>query len=295
MRRITIKAFAKINLALDVLGKRSDGYHEVDMVMQGINLHDVVEITTAEAEIQLSCTLPELGCAEDNLAYAAALLLQKNYPQVRGLSIHLHKNIPLAAGLAGGSADAAAVLIGVNELYELGLDLAGLQELGARLGSDVPFCLNPLTARARGRGEIMSPLPECPPLWLVLCKPSFGAATAEVYRHLSRVTVPARPDTAKVIAALERQDSNHLLLEAGNVLEYATFDLYPVLREYAQEMMARGSSRVLMSGSGPTLLGFASDESAARMLADALKKEDRKIFVCRTLQRGDLAERISRV
>ncbi|MDX9872077.1 MAG: 4-(cytidine 5'-diphospho)-2-C-methyl-D-erythritol kinase [Clostridia bacterium] len=294
MRKIIVKAFAKINLSLNVLRKRADGFHEVDMVMQGISLHDVVEITNALEGVTLTCNLPELETGEENLACRAALLLQKKYLQARGLKIHLHKNIPLAAGLAGGSSDAAAVLAGVNALYQLGLNQTQLEELGAQIGSDVPFCLNPLTARARGRGEIIESLPVCPPLSLVLLKPSFGVATGDVYRHLSKVTVQERPETQKVISALEKKQRQNLLSALGNVLEYATFDLHPVLRELRQEMLDQGASQVLMSGSGPTLLGFAPGETAVKELGASLRQAGREIFICRTLLPEDLAERIRR-
>lgn len=292
MERLIIKAFAKINLALDVLGKRKDGYHGVEMVMQGIDLYDLVELEKAKDGISLTCSIQDLETDSRNLAYRAAELLINNYKQVSAVKIHLNKRIPLAAGLAGGSSDAAAVLLGMNELFGIGLTLNKMEELAAELGSDVPFCLKPLTAIAQGRGELVKEITACPRLWLALLKPNFGVSTREVYEHLHNITIKKRPDIKEVLRAIENQHAQDLISAAENVLEYATFDLYPQLNEYKQELISAGAQRVMMSGSGPTLIAFSQNELSARRIMDMLNKTNRKIFICRTLEQKDFDTRV---
>jgi 4-diphosphocytidyl-2-C-methyl-D-erythritol kinase len=291
MKKLTIKAFAKINLALDVIGKRKDGYHEVEMVMQGINLHDIVELEAIEG-ITLTCSIPELETGQGNLAYQAALLLKKRFNCIPGVKINLIKRIPIAAGLAGGSADAAAVLLGMNELFQIGLTLAELEKLAAELGSDVPFCLHPLTALAQGRGEIIKELATCPVLDLVLIKPSFDVSTKEIYEHLQNVSVINRPNIKEVVHALENKQIQEMIEEAGNVLEYATYDLYPQLREYYNHMIAKGAKKVMMSGSGPTLIAFLPNQFPVQKMATAMNKFGWRIHTVRTLIEEDLKGRM---
>ncbi|PKM90043.1 MAG: 4-(cytidine 5'-diphospho)-2-C-methyl-D-erythritol kinase [Firmicutes bacterium HGW-Firmicutes-12] len=293
MKKLTIKAFAKINLALDVLGKRKDGYHEVEMVMQGINLHDIVELEAVEEKgITLTCSIPELETGQGNLAYQAAVLFKKNFKQVSGVKIRLYKRIPIAAGLAGGSADAAAVLIGMNKMFQIGLTLAELEKLAAELGSDVPFCLHPLTALAQGRGEVITELTTSPILELVLLKPPFNASTKEVYGHLQNISVLKRPNIKEVVNAIETKRVEALVKATGNVLEYSTFDLYPQLKEYCKEIMAKGAEKVIMSGSGPTLIAFFSDELPIYKMIPTKDVLGWGIFKVRTLIKEDLEGRM---
>lgn len=291
MKRIIIKAFAKINLALDVLGKRQDGYHEVETIMQGIDLHDIIALEPAPQGINLSCNWKELGTGPSNLAYRAAGLLMKNY-NISGVKIHLEKKIPLAAGLAGGSTDAAAVLLGINQLFSLGLSMEKLQELAATLGSDVPFCLSPLTALARGRGEVINELSPCPQLRLVLLKPSFGVSTKEVYEHIDKVKISRRPNVQELIRAIKSQNINLLFTSIGNVLEYSTFDLYPQMRFFRQELLDKGASSVMMSGSGPTMVAFLQDTMSAHQMVTVLKKQYGHVFATVTLRQEDIDERM---
>ena len=292
MGSITVKAYAKINLALDVLGIRGDNFHEVEMVMQGINLYDELELeVTSGSGIQLDCPYPDTGPLTENLAYRAAKLLQGKYGLTQGIHITLRKNIPVAAGLAGGSADGAAVLLGLNVLLALGLSPKSLQELASQLGSDVPFCLWPFTAIARGRGELISEVP-CPPtLWMVLCKPPYGVSTARVYQNLQKVSVTRRPDISSLLTALAEKDIEQAYDKMVNVLEYSTFALHPDLYEQAQEIAKIGARRVIMAGSGPTLVAFTQGEAEALALAKSLQKPGWSIIVARTLGIGDLRER----
>lgn len=282
MKSISLKAYAKINLTLDVLGKRADGYHDVKMIMQGINLYDIVTLESCENGITLSCDVTGLGEDRKNLAYRAAELMLLHYPQIKGLRITLEKRIPVAAGLGGGSADAAAVILGVNELYDLGLTKERLQEIALHLGSDVPFCLFPCTALAEGRGERLTDIVPCPLLWLVLVKPSFGVATKEVYENLKNVTIKKRPDTRAALRAIEETDIELLYCSMGNVLEYSTFALYPDLQRLVDELILLGAKKVMMSGSGTTLLMFMNNEDDARAAALCCSKAGRDVIVTRT-------------
>lgn len=287
-----MKGYAKINLTLDVLGKRDDGYHEVAMIMQGIELHDLITLEKRQTGITLEINVPELSSGPDNLAYRAATLLQKDFPDIAGVHIKLTKEIPVAAGLAGGSTDAAAVLLGLNRLYDMGLSLDDLRTYGARLGSDVPFCLHPLTGLATGRGEMIRELPPCPPLWLVLVKPPFGVSTKEVYGHLKEVIIKERPSLKRALAALETGDLGLLYQSMANVLEYATFDLYPELRDWLEELRDLGAKKAMMSGSGPTLIAFMENESEAKELASCWIKPGWQVVVTRSLGPRDLDRRI---
>lgn len=298
MKKIVCKAYGKVNLTLDVLGRRSDGYHEVLTILQGISLHDLVSLEIGEShensgqDIQLTCNIPQLSTGPENLAYRAAEMLREDFPQLGRIKIHLTKRIPLAAGLAGGSADAAAVLLGLNSLAGLGLSMADLRTYAARLGSDVPFCLEPLTAIGQGRGEQIRECAPAPELWLTLAKPPFSVAAKDAYENLHKVTITNRPQTEKVLEGLNRQDEDLMYAHMGNVLEDATFFLHPELREWKREMEELGAAKVLMSGSGPTLIGFFPTREEAQRLAVSLNKPEWDIAVARTITRDDLAERV---
>lgn len=283
MSKILIKAYAKINLTLDVLGKRADGYHEIRTIFQGISLHDQVYIEKGEKGIELSCSIPELGTGAENLAYKAAQSLIEEFPQIFGIKIHLDKKIPLAAGLAGGSTDAAAVLVGINQLYKLGLSLAQLRQYGAKLGSDVPFCLYPLTAIGEGRGEILHQCPSCPELWLVVAKPPFSVSTKDVYQHISWADLATRPEIAKVIQGMEEKDKELIYEHIANTMEYSTFDLYPQLEGWKKEIEQLGAKKVIMSGSGPSLLAFTENKQAAEKLASSINKPGWSVEVASTV------------
>jgi len=296
MPKIICKAYGKINLTLDVLGKRPDGYHDILTLFQGISLYDEIILTKVDPDVEelvLTCDLAGLSTGPDNLAYQAALLLRENFPQIVGLRIEILKRIPLAAGLAGGSSDAAAVLLGLNRLYNLELSMKELGKLGARLGSDVPFCLNPLTLIGEGRGERLSEAGNpCPELWLVLCKPPFGVSTKEVYQHFSEVQVTQRPDLAGALVGLQSGDRKLLYASLGNNLEDATFALYPQLSIWAQEITALGAEKVMMAGSGPTLMAFVKNKKEAEKLKSSFEKPNWSVEVVRTITSEDLKGRM---
>ncbi|SHK34685.1 4-(cytidine 5'-diphospho)-2-C-methyl-D-erythritol kinase [Desulforamulus aeronauticus] len=274
---LTIKAHGKINLTLDVLSRRPDGYHDVEMIMQSIALHDTLRIEDQEEEIMLTAAGQPVSIDEDNLIIKAARLLQQQTGTQRGAKIHLQKEIPVAAGLAGGSTDAAATLRGLNELWQLGLSRKQLMELGVRLGADVPFCLLGGTAIARGIGEELTPLPAAPNFGVVLVKPAFGVSTAAVYRGLNVASLRQHPRTNSMVDALRFGQLSAVADELGNVLESVTLGLYPELQEIKETLTEVGCQGVLMSGSGPTIFGLTEDAAAAIKLARQLALPNCKV------------------
>lgn len=279
MAKIEIKARAKINLTLDILGKRPDGYHEVEMVMQAIELHDIVTLEEKSTGIEVTTDHPSLVSEQDNIAYKSAWLLKDEFGIDKGIKIHIHKNIPVAAGLAGGSTDAAAVLKGLNRLWDLELGEEQLAARGAMIGSDVPFCLRGGTALAQGRGELLSYLPDAPELWLVLAKPALEVSTAEVYRYYEPLKVSKRPDTTAMIRSLRERDSGGILENLVNVLESVTLDRYPVVLELKNALEKAGVRHALMSGSGPTVFGIVREHQEAQEIARRLKETVPGIFI----------------
>ena len=265
-----VTARAKINLALDVLHKRSDGYHEVAMVMQAIALADRIELREQACGITLATNAPGLDCGPTNLACRAAALIAETCGVTRGIHIILDKVIPVAAGLAGGSTDAAAVLTGLNRLWHLGLDRTKLSELAASLGSDVPFCLRGGTMLATGRGEKMTPLPDLPAVWVVLAMPPVEVSTAWVYGRYRPEAIDKHPDIAGMTACLEKKDLAGVAGKLGNVLESVTVPAYPEIARLKTYMCEYGAMASLMSGSGPTVFGLAADQAQARRIAAAL-------------------------
>lgn len=280
-----LKANAKVNLALDILYKRADGYHEVAMVMQSIDLHDTVTISSAE-EITVICDCAELN-GENNLAYRAAILLRDTFNITRGAKIELIKRIPIAAGLAGGSADAAAVLHGLNRLWGLNLSLSELAKLGAALGSDIPFCLYGGTMLATGRGEILKPLPALPSCPLVLVKPPVAVSTAWAYQNYRPSAVERRPNIDTMLACLRHADFAGVCGAVGNVLESVTISAYPEIGIIKQRLKQLGAPAVLMSGSGPTVFALCHDDRQAATIATAMAESELyQVIVTRTVEKG---------
>lgn len=269
---LKLNAYAKINLTLDVLCKRTDGYHEVSMVMQSIDLADQVTLRAQDGNITVEVNIPALACDHTNLAYKAAALLQEKFQINKGVHITLEKNIPMAAGLAGGSANAAAVLQGLNLLWELGLSQQQLEELGAMLGSDIPFCLRGGTVLASGRGEVLTPLAPVPECYVVLAKPDICVSTATTYKEYCQENVCAHPNNDHVIDALRRQDMPAIIDGLCNVLESVTIKRHPIIADIKQHMLDFGAMNSLMSGSGPTVFGLAPDEQSAQAIYDKLKQ-----------------------
>lgn len=281
--KLLVRAPAKINLSLDVLYKRNDGYHEVEMVMTTIDLADRLELTLLEdSKIRICSHNRFVPDDERNLAYQAAKLLQDTFSVREGVQISIEKNIPVAAGLAGGSSDAAAVLRGLNELWELGLSLDELAAIGAKIGSDVSFCVYGGTALAQGRGEIITELPTPPICWVILAKPSVGVSTAEIYRRLNIVNMK-QAHTKQMIKALHNNCYKQMCQNMGNVLESVTLKMYPEVALVKQQMIRFGADAVLMSGSGPTVFGLVQHDSRMQRIYNGLRGFTDQVFAVRVV------------
>ncbi len=282
---VTIEANAKINLTLDILGKRPDGFHEVAMVMQTIGLHDTMVMEKTESEIELSISVPWLKADEKNLAWRAAELMRQEFNLGGGVRMELTKRIPIAAGLAGGSADAAAVLKGMNDLYDLQLSEEKLCELGARLGSDIPFCIKGGTMLATGRGEVLKRLSDMPETWVVLAKPRISVSTAWAYQNYDEQGAEKHPDNEAIKRAITRGNRKAIAGLLCNVLESVTIKKYDVIAEYKQMMLDKGAMASMMSGSGPTVFGLVKSREQAEAIADVLRQNtNADVFVTRTFQ-----------
>ena len=268
--KLTETGYAKINLGLDVLGLRPDKYHEVSMVMQSISLADTVAITESP-ELQVTTDLPGLEGGPSNLAYKAAVLMGQFAHRPPRVHIHIEKKIFLAAGLAGGSADAAAVLRGLNRYWGLHLAADKLERLGAKLGSDIPFCVAGGTALATGRGEILTPLPDLPDLHLVLAKPPLEISTPWAYREFDKQKNVIHPDIEGMAQAVRDGDVQGVLRRCGNVLEPVTAGAHPEIREIRQQMLQNGAEPVMMSGSGPTVFGVVKNKETGEKIAAILQ------------------------
>lgn len=285
-----VKAPAKINLTLDVLYKRPDGYHEVEMIMTTVDLADRIglELRNDEEIIILSadCFVPN---DYRNLAYQAAKVLKDTYNIKQGVSISIEKEIPIAAGLAGGSSDAAATLRGLNELWNLNLSLDTLAELGAKVGSDVSFCVYGGTALATGRGEKIQELAAPPACWVVLAKPSIGVSTADVYGNL-KIDGIEHPNTQAMIAAIDAGDFEGMCQHIGNVLEAVTLNMHPEVAIIKEQMKRFGADAVLMSGSGPTVFGLVESEARVSRIYNGLKGFCDEVYTIRLVgERNGLA------
>ena len=282
---VTVEANAKINLTLDILGKRPDGYHEVAMVMQTVGLHDTLTLEKREQGISLNINVPWLKADEKNLAWRAAALVQEEFGLTGGVHIDLIKRIPVAAGLAGGSADAAAVLKGMSELYGLNLSDNKLCELGAKLGSDIPFCLLGGTMLATGRGEVLKRLPDMPETWVVLVKPRISVSTAWAYQNYDEQGAERHPDNEAIQKEIARGNRKGVAKLLCNVLESVTINKYDVIERYKQMMLAKGAMASMMSGSGPTVFALAKNREQAEEIAGFMRQEkNADVFVTRTFQ-----------
>lgn len=272
--RIQLKALAKINLGLDVLRRREDGYHEVKMIMQTISLHDDLEIRRIKTpEIQVKTNLYYLPTNENNLVYKAAKLLMDEFGIKEGVAIQLKKRIPVAAGMAGGSTDGAAVLWGMNQMYGLGLSRQELMERGVKLGADVPYCVQRGTALAEGIGERLSVLPSMPKCTILIAKPGISVSTKFVYEnlHANDLKPEQHPDVDRMIEAMKEKNLDLLCERMGNVLETVTIPAYPVIQEIKEHMMACGAAGAMMSGSGPTVFGIFHSPVQAKAAMKDLK------------------------
>lgn len=284
MNVMRVKALAKINLGLDVTGIREDGYHMVRMIMQTIDLYDWVTIEKMRKPgIKLETNLNFLPADEHNIAYKAAALLQERFPQIGGVSLKIRKCIPVAAGMAGGSTDAAAVLFGMNRMYELGLKKSQLMELGLKLGADVPYCILRGTALAEGIGEKLTRIDPMPDCYILIAKPSVSVSTGLVYQKLDALEQPYHPDIDGIMDAIREQDLKQMCDCMGNILEYVTIPMHPQITTIKEKMLELGAMATMMSGSGPTVFGIFEDEEKVKLAKEKIKETDiaRQVYVAR--------------
>lgn len=267
IRHLELKAYGKINLGLDVVRRREDGYHEVRMIMQTVRVYDAIELDRKDEEgIRLSTNLYYLPDNENNLAYRAAKLLMDEFDIHEGVEIKMKKFIPVAAGMAGGSSDAASVLFGVNKMFGLGLSKRELMERGVKLGADVPYCIMRGTALSEGIGEMLTPLSPMPQCQVLIAKPSVSVSTKHVYESLNLPALgkDAHPDIDAVRAAIEKKDISGVVANLGNILETVTIPENPIIQTIKDKMVDMGADGSLMSGSGPTVFGLFTNQKAAR-------------------------------
>ncbi len=289
MRKIRLRAPGKINWTLDVTGRRPDGYHEVEMLLQSIGLWDEIILTERRKDIRIVGDLQGIPRNGDNLAVKAAEQIRQSCGADAGVDIAIYKKIPVAAGLAGGSSDAAAVLIGLNALWDLDLPGERLWQLGSRLGADVPFCIPGGTAVARGIGDKLTPLPPLEGIWLVLVKPPFGVSTASVYGALSMERTTGHPNWKKAYDSLQAADFAGFPQETANVLEPVTRAQHPEIREIRQALRKAGAVAVSMTGSGPAVFGVFPDYRQAQRASEKLKEHFAKtsqVYLVETLGQG---------
>lgn len=282
MDRLELKALGKINLGLDVLGRRENGYHDVRMVMQTVYLYDRIIMKKSKTPgIRLETNLYYLPVNENNLAYQAAQMLMDEFHMEEGVSIQLDKHIPVAAGMAGGSSNAAAVLFGMNQMFSLGLSQKELMERGVKLGADVPYCIMRGTVLAEGIGEILTPLSPMPKCYVLIAKPAISVSTKMVYEKLDSHEIEDHPDIDGILAGLKAGDLKKVAGSMGNVLERVTVDAYPVIDQIKKMMIKEGALNAMMSGSGPTVFGIFEEKATARKAADAIRdaKLTKQVYV----------------
>lgn len=268
------KAYAKVNIGLDVLRRRPDGYHELKMIMQTVDIFDDLTFERErEPGIRLRIEGADLPEDENNLVYKAAALLMEKKQIKEGVAITVMKRIPIAAGMAGGSADAAAALRGLNALFEMDYSAEDLRKLGVRLGADIPYCITGGTMLAEGIGEVLTPLPTPPECYLTVAKPDIDVSTAFVYRNLRADSLPFHPDVDGMAEALTTGDLRGITDRMGNVLETVTVPAYPVIDRIKRRMRELGAENALMSGSGPTVFGIYKEQKTAEKTAETIREE----------------------
>ena len=278
-----IKAYGKVNISLDVVGKREDGYHLLSMIMQNIDLYDEIEVEKQECGIILECNKSYVPVDNRNLAYKAAEIFKERYDIVDGVKINIEKNIPVSAVLACGSTDAAAVLKVMNKLFNVNATEEELMELGLKLGADIPYCIHGGTALCEGIGEIITPIKPFRDKIVVLVKPAFGVSTKEVYKNFNLEKVKQHPKTAEIINAIENDDLNFVASNMKNLLENVTLRKHKILIKIKEEMNACGAINSMMSGSGPTVFAFFDDMLKAQRCFEKMKKKYSDVFITRTI------------
>jgi 4-diphosphocytidyl-2-C-methyl-D-erythritol kinase len=279
-----IKAYGKINIALEVVGKREDGYHLLRMIMQNIDLYDLIELNEKRSnDITIECNKPYVPKDDRNLAYKAARLFMDTYKINRGIHIDIIKNIPVAAGLAGGSTNAAAVLKALNEMFDVGASEQDLMDLGVKLGADIPYCIKGGTCLCEGIGEKISELKSFKDKILVLVKPPFGVSTKDVYGAIDINKIFKKVLVNELIEAIEKDDLLFVAQNMKNHLENVTLRRHPLIIKIKEDMMKMGSIGSMMSGSGPTVFGFFDDMLKAQSCYERMKKQFNDVFITRTI------------
>lgn len=287
MKALTRKAYAKVNLVLDVLRKRPDGYHDVRMVMQNLNLHDVltfrVSDAVAERRIMITSNRSDIPTDSRNLVYKAVDLMFDTYGINTGIEIHIEKHIPVEAGMAGGSTDCAAALHAVNEMFDLGADVQTLMELGVKLGADVPYCVLGQTALSEGIGELLTPVAPLPDCFVLVAKPPIRVSTGMVYNNLRLDELKRHPDVDGMLTALKAGDIGQVSACMENVLETVTVKLYPEIERLKDMMKEQGAKNAIMSGSGPTVFGIFTDEESAEQAGNYIRQQgmSQEVYVTR--------------
>ena len=274
MEKIELKAYGKINLGLDVIRKRPDGYHDLDMIMQMVDVYDDIVITKNKTgKIEVKTDTAVLSNGKDNLAYMAAKMLMDEFKIKGGVNIYINKRIPIAGGMAGGSSDCATTLMGINQLFELGLSKEELMERGVKLGADVPYCVLGGTAIARGIGEVLTPLPAPADCHVFIAKPPVSVSTAYVYGHIKPLEITKRPDIEAMAQSIKDGDLKKMASLIYNVMEDVTVGEYPIISEIKQVMLDNGALNSIMSGSGPTVFGLFDDKEKAQQCVKTLEEK----------------------
>ncbi|WP_373600084.1 4-(cytidine 5'-diphospho)-2-C-methyl-D-erythritol kinase [Paraclostridium bifermentans] len=288
MNSIDLKSRAKINLSIDVLGKREDGYHIVEMIMQTIDLYDQIKIEEVEENlIKIKSDSVDIPLNEDNIVYKAANLLKERFNISKGIEISIQKNIPVAAGMAGGSSNAAAVLVGLNKLWNLGLSENELKEIGLQLGADVPFCITGGCSLAEGIGEILTDINGInEDVNILVCKPNIFVSTKEVYQSLDMKNVQKRPDNKKLIEALKNNDIKFVSENMVNVLEEVTSVKYKEINEIEEVMIKNKALGSMMSGSGPTVFGLFDNKEYAIKAKEELLLNYNQVYLVNSSNKG---------
>lgn len=278
-----LRAYAKINISLDVLDRREDGYHIVKMIMQSVDLYDDIDVEKCDKGIHINCNKPFIPRDERNIAYKAAKLFMEEFNISSGVKINIKKNIPIAAGMAGGSTDAAAVLRAMREIFNIKASDEELMKIGVKVGADVPYCIMGGTALCEGIGEILTPIKSFKDKILVVIKPNFGVSTKEVYTSLDLSKIKKHVETDKIINAIENDDLDTVCSNMKNILENVTLNKYSVLKSIKKDLVKAGAKGALMSGSGPTVFAFFEDMLKAQRAFEEFRDKYKEVFITRTI------------
>lgn len=289
-KKIKLKGYGKINLAIDVIGKLANGYHEVRMIMQSVDLYDEISIEKIDKEIYINTNLEYLPTGSGNICYKAAELMIEKYNLDCGFKINIQKNIPVAAGLAGGSTDGASVMVAINILCNLGLTDEEIMEIAVEIGADVPYCVKCEPMLAEGLGEKLTPIKGLDNQWVLITKPNIGVSTKDVYGNFKFEDVEKRPDIDCIVKGLENGDFVDIVESMENVLESVTFKLHPIVKEIKVKMQEYGAQKSLMSGSGPSVFGIFRSYDKAKKAYKKFKRIYDQTYLVKTVNGRDFNE-----